>query len=77
MFKHLGLFFGDHQSSGSAISKASPKAPSFSVFNKKSAVQEDSVRPRSVIREPVLPRQSVAPAREEPGIAGLLERCPT
>ena len=61
----------------SAISKASRKASSFSVFNKKSAVQEDSIIPRSVIMEPVLPRvQSVAPAWEEPGIAGLLERCP-
>ncbi|KAF3568738.1 hypothetical protein DY000_02014294 [Brassica cretica] len=48
---------------GSAISKTQPKAPSFSIFDKKSAVQEDSARPRFVDREPVLPRvKSVAPA---------------
>ena len=48
---------------GSAISEAPLKAPSFSIFNKKSAVREDGARPRRIKRELVLPRvQSMAPA---------------
>ncbi|KAF3535653.1 hypothetical protein F2Q69_00023598 [Brassica cretica] len=48
---------------GSAISEAPLKAPSFSIFNKKSAVREDGARPRPIKRELVLPRvQSMAPA---------------
>ncbi|KAF3493661.1 hypothetical protein DY000_02052829 [Brassica cretica] len=40
---------------GSAISMTPSESPSFSIFDKKSAVQKDGARPRSVVREPVLP----------------------
>ncbi|KAF3507646.1 hypothetical protein F2Q69_00006822 [Brassica cretica] len=47
----------------SIISKAPPKPPSFIIFNKKSAIQEDSASPRSTTKEPVLPRvQSYSPS---------------
>lgn len=40
---------------GSAVSKTPSEAPSFSIFNKRSIAQENNARPRSGIREPVLP----------------------
>ena len=50
--------------------RASPSSTRNQRFN--------SARPRSGIREPVLPRvQSVVPARVEPGIAGLLSYSPS